>query len=68
MKFNYQAVFKIDDDSQVIFVGSSDLTPGNLYLSLSCYVDKMLGNIDATCMNFIYQPLKVNENETQTQK
>lgn len=68
MKFNYQAVFEINDCTKTIFVGTTELTPANLYLFIASNIDKMLGDVNSKCISFIYQPFKENENETQTQK
>ena len=55
-KFRYQAIFKFDDENEVVFVGSTNLTPVNLYLALCKRVDLMQNGVESNCVNFIYQP------------
>ena len=66
MVSNYQVVYLVNDDERIIFAGKTHLPVDELLSTLTLRVSDDLYSLPIE--NFIYQPIKENQNETQTQK
>lgn len=66
MKFTYQVVFKANESERIIFAGVTTLKVLELLASLDLRLSDELNSLPIE--NFIYQPIKPNENETSKEK
>lgn len=61
--YNFQVVFKVNDDERIIFAGRTALNPEGLMKTLELRVTDELKFLPIE--SFIYQPFKNQNNETQ---
>lgn len=62
-KFNYQVIFKLNDDNRIIFTGSTTDYVGDV-LKYCCDILEA-ASIKAGCESVLFQPVKVIENESK---
>lgn len=61
--YNFQVVFKVNDDERIIFAGKTALSPDELFNILNNRVNDDLNILPIE--SFIYQPFKKENYETQ---
>jgi len=63
-KFRYQAIYKINDYENVVFVGSTDLGLEDLLDSCTEHLD-LTDCFDCTLLAVDYQPIEFKKNEKE---